>query len=70
MSAFENVKVEHEYTVKVMDSLKLEREHLVRAMVGLVSGFTWENSKEGHRYWSDVYDKLEYYAELAETEYD
>lgn len=52
------------------DELKLERDHLVRVMVGLVEGFTWEHSKEGHRYWSDVYDKLEYYAELAETEYD
>jgi hypothetical protein len=51
-----------------MEDLKLEREKLDCAMVYLLGAFTWENSKEGHRYWSDVYDKLEYYRDLAKDE--
>jgi len=51
-----------------MEDLKLERWMIDCAMVYLLGAFTWENSKEGHKYWSDVYDKLEYYLELAEDE--
>lgn len=40
-------------------------ESIQNAISGVVSGFLWEYSNEGHDYWKEVYDKLHYYENLA-----
>lgn len=53
-----------------MEDLKLELKCLDATMVNLLGAFIWEHSKEGHEYWSDVFDKLEHYRNLAKDEND
>ena len=32
--------------------------HLEKARDGLMLGFTWRETKEGHAHWSKIYDRL------------
>ena len=51
-----------------LDDLKVKLVPVDRAYRSLSDAFIWEHSREGHKYWSDVYDKLVYYATLAKDE--
>lgn len=51
-----------------MIGLNLDKKCIDAILVNLSNAFIWEQSKEGHKYWADVYDKLEHYRNLEGEE--
>ena len=41
------------YELRVIDTDEIEK-----ALVGIVSGFVWDSTPQGHAYWQGVYNAL------------